>query len=612
MRVTAGAGLFLGIVFVARAALAQEVTVSHGTSLIGQLHYGADFTHLEYVNPNAAKGGEVRQYSIGTFDSLNPFILKGSPAGSLGMVYETLMDQPEDEASTMYGLIAESIETPADYSWVAFNLRPEARWHDGKPITSKDVIFSFKTLTTKGHPFYRAYYADVSSAEALGPHKVKFTFSGGVNRELPHIMGQLNVLPKHYFETVDFEKTTLEPPLASGPYRVAAVEPGRSITLERVADYWGADLPINIGRYNFDRLHIDYYRDQTVALEAFKAHEYDFRMENSAKRWATGYDSPALGGGLMIKEEIRHQLPTGMQAFVFNLRRPMFRDRRVRQAIGHAFDFEWANKTLFYGQYARTESYFSNSDLAARDLPSAAELAYLEPLRGQIPDEVFTTAYEAPMSDGSGSDRRNLRAAKMLLEEAGWRIEGGKLRDPESGEAVEIEFLLVQPDFERIVQPFVRNLERLGITGKIRTVDTAQYQNRLDGFDFDIVTASFAQSDSPGNEQRDFWGSVAAETPGGRNLIGLQDTAVDALIEEIIAAPDRESLIAATRALDRVLLWQHLVVPQFHSRNLRVVYWNRFGRPEITPKFGVGFLSWWVEPAKDAALAQEVTELGEQ
>ena len=608
----AGWALVAGLGLAPAAALAAEVTVSHGTSLVGALKYGPDFTHFEYVNPDAPKGGEVRQSAIGSFDSLNPFILKGTPAASLGLVYETLMKQPEDEPSTMYGLIAATIEVPDDYAWVAFNLRPEARWHDGTPITAADVVFSFETLTTKGHPFYAAYYANVGSATAEGPHRVKFVFSGELNRELPHIVGQLTVLPKAYYQGRDFAKTTLDPPLGSGPYRIAAVDAPRSVTYQRVPDYWGAELPVNKGQYNFDHVNIDYYLDRAVELEAFKAHEYDFRRENSAKRWATGYESPSLRQGLTRQEEIRHELPTGMQAFVFNTRRPMFQDRRVRQAIGHAFDFEWANKTLFYGQYTRTASYFSNSELAARDLPAGAELAYLEPFRAELPVEVFTEVYAPPLSDGSGSDRRNLRKAKRLLTEAGWAVRDGKLTSPDGGQPMEIEFLLVSPDFERVVQPFVRNLERLGIAGRVRTVDTAQYQNRIDGFDFDVVVATFPQSDSPGNEQRDFWGSAAADIRGGRNLIGVNSPVVDALIDEIVAAPDRAALVAATRALDRVLLWHHYVVPQFHSRTFRVAYWDRFGRPAIAPNYGVGFYSWWIDAAKDAALGRGVEQLEER
>ena len=570
-----------------------------------------DFTHFDYVNPEAPKGGTVRQSAIGTFDSLNPFILRGQSAAGIGLIYESLLTPSMDEPDADYGLLAESVEVPDDFSWVVFNLRPEARWHDGSPITADDVVYSFDILTTKGHPFYRAYYAAVERAEKLGPHKVKFVFRVGLNRELPKILGQLMVLPKTHFETHEFDKTTLEPPLGSGPYRIAELEPGRSITYERIPEYWGQDLPVNRGTNNFDVIRIDYYRDRTVALEAFKAHEYDFRLENTAKVWATGYDFPATRQGLVIAEEIPHENPTGMQGFVFNTRRAIFQDPRVRRALAHAFDFEWTNANLFNGAYTRTKSYFSNSELAAEGLPSAAELALLEPFRGHIPDEVFTDIYQPPETDGSGNVRANLRIAKKLLEEAGWIIENGKLVHQGSGEPLEIEFLLVSPAFERIVGPLTQNLNRLGVASRIRTVDSAQYQNRRDQFDFDIVVASFPQSLSPGNEQLDYWGSSKADIEGSRNLIGVVDPAVDALIETIIAAPDRAALVAATRALDRVLLWGHYVIPQYHIRTFRVAYWNRFGQPKVRPRFGLGFNTWWIDPDKDAALQRGEAALAE-
>ena len=593
-------GLSLGA---SGAVLAQEnVKITHGHSLFGDLKYGPDFTHFDYVNPDAPKGGEVRQYSIGSFDSLNPFILKGRSASGIGQLFETLMTGAADEASSEYGLLASSVETPDDFSWVIFNLRPEARWHDGTPVTADDVVFSLEALQTEGHPFYRQYYANVASAEALGPNRVKFTFSGGLNRELPQIIGQIPVLSKAYYEAHVFDETTLEPPMGSGPYRISAVEPGRSITYERVKDYWGANLPVNKGQNNFDVIRIDYYRDQTVALEAFKAHAYDFRSENSSKDWATGYDFPALEGGLVVKQEIRHENPTGMQAFAFNTRRGKFADRRVRQALGFAYDFDWANANLFYGQYTRTESFFSNSELAATGLPSDRELDYLNRFRGQVPEEVFTTPYGAPKTYGTGNIRGNLSTAIGILRDTGWEVVDGALTYVETGDKMEIEFLLVSPAFERIVAPYVQNLKRLGVEATIRTVDPAQYRNRLDQFDFDVVVSTFGQSLSPGNEQRDFWGSYNADVDGSRNIIGIKDPVVDALIDDIIAAPDRQALIAASKALDRVLLWGHYVVPQWHIRTFRVAYWDKFGRPEITPKYGLGFGAWWIDPAKDAAL----------
>ena len=606
------AALTMAVVLALGAAPAtaqQDLRVAHCIAIHGEPEYPADFKHLDYVNPNAPKGGAVRLSAFGTFDSLNPYILKGQPAAGLGHVFERLMNGTLDEANTEYALIAQSVETPPDRSWAAFTLDPNARWHDGKPITVEDVIWTFETIKTKGHPFYRAYYANVVQAEKVGPRKVKFTFTEGENRELPVIVGQLPVLPKHYWESRDFEKTTLEPPLGSGPYRIASVDPGRSITYRRVKDYWGARVPMNVGRFNFDEIRYEYYRDRAVQREAFKAGEFDFFQENTAKDWATAYDFPAIRDGLVVKEALPNERPTGMQAFAFNTRRPIFKDRRVREALGYAFDFEWTNKTLFYGQYDRTSSYYSNSELASRGLPEAEERKILEPYRGRVPDEVFTNEYQPPKTDGSGNIRKNLRVAFRLLKEAGWSVKNRILVNTETGQPFEFETLLIQPAFERITLAFAKNLERLGIKMRVRTVDPAQYQNRLDKFDFDMIVASFGQSLSPGNEQRDFWGSAAADIDGGRNMIGIKDPVVDELIEKLIAAPDRESLIQRTRALDRVLLWGHYVIPHWHIRSDRVVWWNKFGRPDVHPKYGIAFNAWWVDTTKEAALTERQREL---
>jgi microcin C transport system substrate-binding protein len=464
------------------------------------------------------------------------------------------------------------------------------------------VIWSFETLRDKGHPFYLYYFANVAEIEQVGERGVKFTFAGGENRELPVIIGQLPVLPKHYWESRDFDKTTLEPPLGSGPYRVAAVDPGRSIEIERVPNYWGADLPVNVGRYNFDRIRFEYYRDRTVERVAFKAGAADIFAENSAKEWATAYDFPAVRDGLVKVEAIPNEIPTGMQAFIFNIRRPLFADSRVREALAYAFDFEWTNANLFYGQYERTKSYFSNSELAATELPSAAELEILGPYRGRIPDEVFTTIYEPPSTDGTGNIRANLRQAFRLLGEAGWHVKDGALRNDETGQPFAFEILLVSPSLERIVLAFVQNLKRLGIEAQVRTVDTTQYQNRMDEYDFDMAVGSFGQSLSPGNEQRDFWGSASAKTPGGRNLVGIEGPAVDELIDLLIAAPDREALITRTRALDRVLQWNHFVIPHYHIQTTRIAYWNKFGMPDVIPPYGIDIDAWWIDPRKVAAV----------
>jgi microcin C transport system substrate-binding protein len=594
----------LAVTLFASGAAADQPVKGHGIAMHGDLKYGPDFKHFDYVNPAAPKGGEVKRASIGTFDSFNPFIIKGNPDAGSAQIYDTLLIASADEPFSEYGLLAETVETPADRSWVAFTLRKEARWHDGQPITVDDVIWTFETLRSKGQPFFRAYYAAVDKVEKTGERTVKFTFKPGENRELPLILGQLAVLPKHYWEGRDFEATTLDPPLGSAAYKLDQFEAGRWSRYRRVPDYWGKDLPVNVGRDNFDVMQYDYYRDDTVALEALKAGEYDLRMESSAKEWATAYDVPAVRDGLLKKEEIKHDRPVGMQGYAFNLRRPLFQDRRVREALGYAFDFEWSNRTLFWGQYTRTRSYFDNSELAANGVPQGAELAVLEPFRGKVPDEVFAKEYQPPATDGSGNNRDNLRKASELLKAAGWQI------DPQSkrlvnaaGQPFEFEILLVMPAFERITLPYVKNLERLGITARVRTVDAAQYKKRSDDFDYDVMVESWLQSSSPGNEQRSFWGSAYADQPGSPNALGLKDPVVDALVEQLIAAPDRASLVARTHALDRVLQWGFYVVPQWHIPYDRLAYWDKFGRPAVTPSQGVQVDTWWVDPAKAAALA---------
>lgn len=581
----------------------SEVTARHGMSMHGDLKYGPGFKHFEYANPAAPKGGDVRLAAIGTFDNLNPFILRGVAAAGLGGTFDTLMAGSLDEAFSQYGLIAETIEVPADRSWVAFTLRPEARFHDGSPITVEDVIWTLETLKTKGHPFYRSYYKHVFKVEKVGDRKVRFTFDKGNNRELPLIVGQMAVLSKKWWATRDFERTTLEPVLGSGAYRVESVEPGRSIVYRRVKDYWAAKLPVAAGRENFDSMRYDYYRDTTVAVEAFKAGQYDFRLENVARNWATAYTGPAITQGLIKREEIPNEVPTGMQAFVFNQRRPMFRDRRVRQALGHLFDFEWTNRQLFHGAYTRTASYFSNSELAARDLPTPEERVLLEPFRGKVPEDVFTKAYTPPATDGSGNIRDGVRQALALLGAAGWTVKGQRLVNAR-GEPMQFEILLSDPTWERISLPFARNLERVGITARVRTVDAAQYQKRLDDFDFDMTAIVWGQSLSPGNEQLDFWHSSTADVPGSRNLAGIKEPAVDRLVELLIAAPDRTSLISRTRALDRVLRWGHHVIPHWHIRVYRVAYWDKFSRPTVSPKYALGFDTWWVDAKKEGELSQ--------
>jgi microcin C transport system substrate-binding protein len=589
--------LLLLVCWALPAAAQERVYSGHGIAMHGDLKYGSDFKHFDYVNPNAPKGGDLKLAALGTFDSFNPFIIKGNPADGIARIYDTLLVASADEPFSEYGLIAEKVETPADRSWVAFTLRPTARWHDKQPITVEDVIWSFETLRRKGQPFYRGYYSSVAKVEKAGERAVKFTFKAGENRELPLIIGQLPILPKHYWQGRDFEQTTLEAPLGSGAYKIDRFEAGRQVTYRRVADYWGKDLPVNVGRDNFDVVRYDYYRDSTVALQAFKAGDYDWRLEMSSKDWATAYDFPALRSGAVRKQDIPNSRPAGMQAFAYNTRRPFFQDARVRQALAFAFDFEWSNKTLFYGQYTRTRSYFDNSELAATGLPSPAELAILEPYRGRIPDAVFTTEYNPPRTDGSGNIRDNLRQAVQLLAEAGWKIDekSKKLTHAASDRVMDFEILLVQPEFERVVLPFAKNLERLGITAAVRTVDTAQYRGRLDDFDFDMIVASWPESLSPGNEQRNYWGSEFAARQGSQNFIGIKSPVVDALIEGLIAAPDRASLVNHVHALDRVLQWDHWVIPQWHLTFDRVAYWDKFGYPSVVPAMGVQLDTWWMK-----------------
>ena len=585
---------------------------THGMSLFGDLKYGPDFKHFDYVNPNAPKGGTMRYAAIGTFDTLNPFVIKGIPAAGIGSVFDTLTVRSEDEPSSEYGLVAETIELAPDKLSVLYTLRKEARFHDETPMTPEDVVWTFETLRAKGQPMYRSYYGDVTKAEKEGERGVRFSFKSADNRELPQIIGEMPVLSKAYWSRRDFANTTLDPPLGSGPYKIESLDPGRSITYRRVADYWAADLPVYKGRDNVDVIRYDYYRDGTIALEAFKAGQYDVRRENSSKSWATGYDSPALREGLIKKEQIQNQLPSGMQGLGYNLRRPLFQDPRVRQALAYAFDFEWSNKNLFYGLYARTRSYFDNSELAATGLPQGKELKILDKARGKVPDEVFTQEYDPPKYDGSGNIRDGLRAALKLLKEAGWTFKGEKLVNDETGQPFEFEILLDDPAYERIALPFAKNLERMGITARVRTVDVAQYEKRMETFDFDMAVALFPQSLSPGNEQREFFGSPVADQPGSRNVLGIKSPVIDEVIEELIRAPDRASLVAHARALDRVLQYGYYVVPQFHLGAFWVAYWDKFRRPETAPKYGLGIDTWWVDPNAEQSVEAKKGEVTKQ
>lgn len=597
----AGTGL---IAFAGTARAQQGAVRTHALSLLGEPALPRDFPHWPWVNPAAPKGGEIALTALGSFDSFNPFILRGTPAVGSGLSYDTLLVESEDEASSEYAHLVETIEVHADRKGVSFELRDAARWHDGRPVTAEDVRWTFETLRAHGRPFYRAYWGDVESVQAEGPKRATFRFRTDENRELALILGQMVVLPKHWWEGRDFARPLLEPPLGSGPYRIERFEPGRGITYRRVEDYWARDLSTRRGTNNFDRIRYEYFRDATVALEAFKAGQVDFRTENVARDWSTGYDFPAVRRGLVQRDTIRHERPTGMQGFAMNLRRPLFQDARVREALVQLFDYEWLNANIFFGLYTRTGSFFSNSELASSGLPEGREKEILEGFRGQVPDRVFTDEFKLPVTDGSGNNRDGLRRALELMRQAGWTLRDRRLVNAQ-GQRFEFEILLNQATYERIALPFVQWLERLGIAARVRTVDPAQYQVRLDAFDFDMTVDVIGQSLSPGNEQRDFFSCAKARENGSQNIAGICTPAIDALVELVINAPDRQELIHRTRALDRVLLHSHFVIPNWHLRAFWIAFWDRFGRPPRNPKYGIGFpTDWWVDAAKDRALQE--------
>ncbi|MEQ6917409.1 extracellular solute-binding protein [Halomonas aquatica] len=592
-----GLGLLLGALLggPALAATPTEVPTVHGLALYGKPSLPAGFTHLPHADPDAPVGGSLIRSAIGSFDSTNPFIIRGTPATGLTEIYDTLLTQNPDEPFSMYGLLAEGVRLDPERQWIEFDLHPEARFHDGEPVTAEDVIFSFETLTERGQPFYAAYYADVVDIRAVDEDTVHVDLADSESRELPLILGQLPILPAHFWEDRDFEATTRDALLGSGPYRIATVDPGRRIVYERVPDYWGKDLPVNRGRHNIERLVYDYYRDQTVALEAFKAGNLDMRIESSARNWATAYDFPALTEGLVKRLEVADGQPAGMQAYVMNLRRDKFQDVRVREALNLAFDFEWLNRNLFYGAYERTRSYFANSGMAADGLPSEAERQMLEPYRQSLPDEVFSSPLPIEHPDEL---RPRLARALELLDEAGYAVRNGVMTHRDSGAPLRLEVLLYDTQFERVVQPLLQNLAKLGIEGDIRIVDVNQYLNRLRSFDFDMIVGSFPQSANPGNEQRDFWTSEFADVPQSRNLIGLSEPVIDDLVEDLIAADSRQALDTAAQALDRVLRWGFYVIPQWHLGHTRIALWNKFGWQEPFPEYNLDLHAWWVDPRR--------------
>jgi microcin C transport system substrate-binding protein len=594
-----------------RAGAQVPVIRSHGGSLIAGLRYPADFPHFGYVNPMAPKGGRARVATQSSFDSFNPFIVRGDAPTGIGLIHDSLMTPSLDEGSTQYGLLAEWTEHPADHSWVSFRLRDQARWHDGRPVTVDDVIFSFRALVDTGAPFYRFYYKNVVDVRDLGGGVVRFDFDTAGNRELPHIMGQLTVLPRHFFENRAFDEPGLDRPLGCGPYRIGEYEVGRFIEYERVEDYWGTDLPVNRGKNNIDRIRYEIFLDASAALDAFRGGLVDFREEFSAQNWAERYDFAAVRDGRVRREEATLEGPKRVQTFVMNLRRQKFQNRDTRLALMEAFDFEWTNRAIYFGQYARPRSFFQGTpDLMPEGEPQGLERDMLETLRGQVPDAVFGLPFAPPVTDASGRNRQGLRRAAQLLESAGWvQRADGTLVDAE-GRPFEIEFLSAQDAQGRVVGPYIQNLQTLGIRAAFRVVDAPQYVRRLSqdpDFDFDMVISGVGKSESPGNEQRELWGSDAAERMGSRNIAGVQDPAVDALVDRIIFADNRETLAAASRALDRVLTWNVYNIFQLYTPFERFAFWDMFGHPDPLPARTIGFPTvWWVDPGRAATLERRL------
>lgn len=593
------AAAFVLPALLAHAAIADP---SHGIAMHGATKYPADFSHFDYVNPNAPKGGDLRLHAIGTFDTLNPYVIKGKAASGLrhgfGYYFETLTRRSRDEPFSLYGLLAESIDMADDRGWIEFTLRAEAKFSDGSPVTVDDVIFSWATLKENGSPNARATWSRVTQVAETGPRRVRFTFVDNSDRELPLLVaGFLPVLSKRWWQERDFTETTLDPPLASGPYVIERIEPGRTIIYRRNPDYWGRDLAVNKGQFNFDTIRYSYFRDSSVALEAFKAGDYDYRGEGDAARWATQYDFPALTEGRAVRETIENGTPSGLRALAFNLRRPLFADRNVREALTLAFDFEWLNRALLHQGYARTAGMFSKSVLAPAGPPSPAELKLLEPLRDKVPPQVFGPPFRAPATDGSGRDRTNLRQAAKLLKAAGYTVRDDVLRAPD-GAPFRFEITLRLPSNERIALAYARNLKRLGIEARVRLVESAQFQGLIDSYDFDMVFGFWGVTLSPGNEQQNYWSSLTANQPGGRNWAGVADPAVDAMITALGAARTTEELTIAARALDRILMWNYYVLPLYHDSGQRIAYWRKLLRPETVPVYGVRLETFWATSAR--------------
>ncbi|MFQ5437387.1 MAG: extracellular solute-binding protein [Paracoccaceae bacterium] len=597
--------LMIALFLLAMPLSAQEKIIkSHGISTFGELKYGPDFKHFDYVNPNAPKGGEFSTWGFGTFDSLSPYILKGQAASLSTVFFESLMTGNADEPDAMYGLVAKSIEYPENRQWAIFEMRPEARFSDGTPVTAEDVVFSFNVLWDKGLPTFKVTLRDFERVEALGPHRVKYTFKSGANtRELPMVAAGLPIFSKAYYATRDFAKSTLEPPLGSGPYLLDRLSPGKTVSYRRREDYWGRDLPVNVGQNNFDKITVEYYADYTAAFEGFKGGAYNYREEYLSKLWGTAYDFPSLKKGWVVKTQIPDGNPSGTQGFWFNLRRDKFRDARVREALGMVFNFEWSNQALFYGIYGRTDSFWENSSLQAEGMPSPEELALLEPLRADLPESVFSQpAFTPVVSKPTKLDRSLLRKAGKLLDAAGWKVEDG-VRKNAAGETLEIEFLNDGPAFVRIMNPYIENLKRLGVVATLRNVDNAQQTEREKTFDFDIVVRRYTMSMTPGVELRGMFSSATANLPGSNNIAGVANPAIDALIDRIEQAGSRAELNVAVKALDRALRSLHIWVPQWYNPYHNIAYLDVFAHPDPLPPFSMGEIGfWWYDEAKAARL----------
>jgi microcin C transport system substrate-binding protein len=589
--------ILLGIlVLYSPASHAQSGQWQHALVLFGQPKYPWYFKHFDYVNPKAPKGGELKLAHPATFDSLNQYILKGVKAPGLPMLNDSLMAASYDEPQSYYPLIAQAVRRDPGNQWIEFTLNPKARWHDDTPITPEDVIWTLQTMKEKADPTYRFTYAPLERAEKTGPRSVRIYFVQPATREAPLLAASMPILPSQYYQNVEFDKTTLKAPLGSGAYKIGQIVPGRTVVFQRVENYWGKDLPVNRGRFNFDRIRYDVYRDTTVALEALKGREYDFRQENVARNWATAYNIPAVRDGRMIKKEFPNALPQGMQGFYFNLRKPYLADRRVREAISLTLDYEWVNRTLFYGAYKRNTSFFQYTPFMANELPKADELKLLEPFRESLPSQMFEEVFTLPKTDGSGRDRKNLLRAQELLNEAGFKIRDGKRIDPATNEVMQIEFLLNQDTMERVIAPMRKGLKRLGIESSVRQVDDAQYQRRVETGDYDIISLWLNYGVIyPGVEQYNTWHSSQADVEGSNNVVGLKNKAVDDMINRIVNAHTLEQLTPAARALDRILLWEHIAIPHWHNNTYRVAFWDKFGIPEKTPAYSLAIETWWVK-----------------